>query len=464
MEKILLVDDNENMQFILGNLLTEEGFIVFSANNGKAALDLIKDNPPDIVLLDIHLPGIDGIEVLEKIKQLYPDPVVIMITAYGDVKSAVRSIKLGAYDYITKPFDNEELIYTIRKALKTRDLSREVKILRQKLFEKEMNEIPMGDSPQIKKVLKQVDVIAPTSMSVIIQGKSGTGKEVIANLIHNRSPRRDRAFVAVDCGAIPETLLESELFGHEKGAFTGANSRKAGVFELADEGTLFLDEITNLPVEHQVKLLRVLQERKVKRLGSIKSVAVNVRIIAATNTDLLEGVTEGFFREDLFHRLSEFKINLPLLSERKDDIPVLANEFLIEANLELEKKIKGFTAEALNQLSQYPWPGNVRELRHVIKRAVLLEKSDFITPRVLEFETSLHVYNLKKNLLEENIKRIFEEGESLADIVRDINNDTEKEIIRKVLREVKYNKSKAAKILGIDRNTLYNKIRILDIK
>ena len=322
----------------------------------------------------------------------------------------------------------------------------------------------MGDSPQIKKVLKQVEVIAPTSMSVIIQGKSGTGKEVIANLIHNRSPRKDRAFVAVDCGAIPDTLLESELFGHEKGAFTGANKRKAGVFELADEGTLFLDEITNLPVEHQVKLLRVLQERKVKRLGSIKSVSVNVRIIAATNTDLLEGVNEGFFREDLFHRLSEFKISLPLLCERKDDIPVLANEFLIEANLELEKKIKGFTAEALNQLSQYPWPGNVRELRHVIKRAVLLEKSDFITHKVLDFETSLHIYNLKKNLLEESVKRIFEDGESLADIVRDINNDTEKEIIKKVLREVKFNKSKAAKILGIDRNTLYNKIRNLEIK
>ncbi|MBN2460906.1 MAG: sigma-54-dependent Fis family transcriptional regulator [Candidatus Cloacimonetes bacterium] len=463
MEKVLLVDDNENMQFILKNLLTEEGFEFLAATNGLEALNMVQKDLPDLVLLDIRLPGMDGIEVLKKLKESEPDLLVIMITAYGDVKSAVKAIKIGAYDYITKPFDNEELILTIRKALKTHFLKKEVEMLREKLYEKEENERIMGESPAIKKVLKQVELIAPTNMSVIIQGNSGTGKEVIANLIHRRSPRCGNPFVAVDCGAIPDTLIESELFGHEKGAFTGANHRKEGVFELANTGTLFLDEITNLGIEHQVKLLRVIQERKVKRLGSTKAIAVDVRILIATNRDLLESVKNRNFREDLYHRLSEFKIFLPLLKDRKEDIPVLAKVFLQEANQELDKNINDFSNEALQLLLEYSWPGNVRELRHVIKRAVLMEKEKVLNPSVLEFESTLGVFNHKKDFMENSIKDLLDNKITLSDITRKLNNDTEKEIIRTILREVKYNKSKAAAILGIDRNTLYAKMKQLNI-
>ncbi len=463
MEKILIVDDNKNMQFILGNILGDKDFEVVSAYNGQEALNQFSKEKPDLVLLDIRLPGMDGMEVLAKLKEKDSELLIIMITAFGDVKGAVKSIKMGAYDYITKPFDNEELVYTVEKALKTQHLSREVKMLREKLFAKEEFDIVMGDSPQIRKVIKQVDLIAPTNMSVIINGRSGTGKEVIANLIHKHSPRKDKPFIAVDCGAIPETLIESELFGYEKGAFTGANNRKIGVFELANNGSLFLDEITNLSREDQAKLLRAIQERKIKRLGGTSTIDVNVRIIVATNVDLLDSAQEGKFREDLFHRLSEFTINLPLLSERKEDISVLANDFLINSNLELEKKIKGFSPEALQLLQQYNWPGNIRELKHVVKRAVLLENDSYIGVKVLNFESSPSAYRIKKNLVEENLRKILDDGESLTDIIKKINEDTEREVIKKILKEVKYNKSKAAKILGIDRNTLYAKIKNLNI-
>ena len=321
----------------------------------------------------------------------------------------------------------------------------------------------MGKSPEITKVLKQVELIAPTDMSVIIQGKSGTGKEVIANLIHQKSDRKSSPFIPIDCGAIPDTLVESELFGYEKGAFTGATANKRGKFEVASEGTLLLDEVANLPPAAQAKLLRVLQEKKIQRVGSTKPINIDVRIIVATNLNLSDAVKEGKFRDDLFHRLNEFKIVLPLLRERKDDIPVLAEQFLKESNIELKKDIQGFTKEALKLLLAYSWPGNVRELKHVVKRAVLLEENDNITPEVLKLEITPQPTSYKESL-DNYFQMIFKEGFTLSAITSKVSNEMEREIIKKILVKVKYNKSKAARILGIDRNTLYSKLKNLGIE
>jgi len=463
MEYILVVDDNENMQFILKNILQEKGYEVECVGNGLDAIKQVKDRKPDLVLLDIRLPGKNGLEVLKKLKEMNDDIIVIMITAYGDVKSAVKTIKAGAYDYITKPFDNEELVHTIKRALKAFSLSKEVKILRKKLNEQSEVSKVMGSSSEIKKIIKQVDLVAPTNISVIIQGKSGTGKEVIANMIHQRSNRVDNPFIAVDCGAIPETLVESELLGYEKGAFTGADNHKKGEFELADGGTIFLDEISNLPLAAQAKLLRVLQERKLRRIGGSKTIDVDIRIIIATNINLIDMVREGTFREDLFHRLSEFKIQLPLLKQRKDDLPVLANEFLREANKELNKEIKGFTSDSFSVLLDHEWPGNIRELKHTIRRAVLLCEHEYIQPEFIKFETTSNHEGSNDDNYEESLSKILKGDSSLSEIISQLNNETEKKIIQNVLEEVKYNKSKAAKILGIDRNTLYAKIKNLEI-
>lgn len=463
METILIVDDNKNMQFILSNILKDEGYDVIVAENGHKALKEVQKNLPDLVLCDIKLPGMDGMKILEKLRHIDENLTVMMITAYGDVKSAVKAIKLGAYDYITKPFDNVELLHNIKKALKTNSLTKEVEILKRKLSEKEPDEFVMGDSPQIQRVIKQVELISPTDMSVIIQGKSGTGKEVIANLIHYKSKRKDKPFRAVDCGAIPDTLVESELFGYEKGAFTGADSLKKGEFELANGGTIFLDEITNLPHAAQAKLLRVLQERKIRRIGDSKTINIDVRIIAATNMKITESVRDGIFRDDLYHRINEFKIALPTLQERTEDIPILAMDLLKDANAELDKKIIGFTPDALKKMVAYNWPGNVRELRHVVKRSVLFAEGDHISADLLEFESVSSPTDIRKQSINEYLEKILKEGSTLAEITSRISNETERELIQKILVETKYNKSKAARILGIDRNTLYAKMKNLGI-
>ncbi len=463
MEKILVIDDNKNMQLILKNILTDEGYDIETVGNGKGGLKLVKELKPDLVLLDIRLPQMNGMEVLQKIMEFDEDSLVIMITAFGDIKTAVQAMKLGAYDYVTKPFVNDDLTITIKKALKTRSLSREVECLRKKLKEKTENVQITGESLQIKRILKQVKLIAPTDMSVIIQGKSGTGKEVIANMIHRKSNRSDKPFIPIDCGAIPDTLVESELFGYEKGAFTGANSIKKGKFEAANEGTLFLDEITNLPAAAQAKLLRVLQEKKIHRIGSASVINIDIRIIVATNLDLIEAVSDGRFRDDLFHRLNEFKLVLPLLSERKDDIPILADEFRQSANEDLGKNIRDFSPEAMKLLLSYSWPGNVRELKHVIKRAVLLEESEIISEEVIKLEMATKQQSENGVDVDEYYQMIIDEGYSLSEITSQVSNKMEKEIIKRILMDVRYNKSKAARILNIDRNTLYSKIKNLDI-
>ena len=453
MGKILIVDDNKDMQFLLSNILREEGYEIFSAGNGNRAIEIVKRNEPDLVLLDIRLPGMDGLQILEKVRKIDKDIIVIMITAFGDVKSAVQAMKLGAHDYVTKPFDNEELSLIISKALNTRYLSKEVDSLRKQLTEKGEIEKTMGKSDVIKKVIKQVELISPTNMSVIIQGKSGTGKEVIARMIHHKSLRKKKPFIAIDCGAIPDTLVESELFGHEKGAFTGADSQKIGKFEQADEGTLFLDELTNLPLEAQAKLLRAIEERKIQHIGGKKSIAVDVRIIATTNLDIQEAVREGRFRDDLYHRLNEFRILLPLLRERRDDILILARKFLQESNKELNKKIKDFSSEAINRLMSYHFPGNVRELKHVIKRAVLMTESGNITPDKL-------MLDIGKPEDEIHLPENFDKESSFDEIIRKVEVD----LIKRAINLAGGNKSKAAELLNLNRKTLYRKMKNLGME
>lgn len=450
MERILIVDDNKDMQFTLSSILKDEGYETIAVGDGTRAISQIKMKSPNLILLDIKLPGINGMKILEEIKKIDSNVIVIMLTAYGDFKDAVKAMKLGAYDYITKPFDNDEMVLTIQKALQTQYLSREVETLRRKLGEQIPLEKVMGESPKIMRVLKLVKIIAPTNMTVILQGESGTGKELIARMIHQGSVRKDKPFVAVDCGAIPETLVESELFGYEKGAFTGANGRKEGEFEQANGGTLFLDEITNLPWAAQVKLLRVIQERKLRHLGGGKDLNVDVRIIVATNTKISEAARAGSFREDLFHRLNEFHIDLPALRERKEDIPILAQDFLQEANRELGRKIKGFSTSAVKSMLNYHWPGNVRELRNVIRKAVLLTDSDYITPTHLSTNTG----DPQRG---SDLTMTLDEGASLKEITNKVQSD----LIRKALEQVGGNKVRAAKILSVNRKALYRKMKSL---
>ena len=326
MESSLIVEDNKDMRFLLSHISKAEGYKTSVTGNGKKALKKIEEITPNLVVLDVRMPKMDGFEVLEKVKKINPEIQIIMITAYGGIRDSVKAMKLGAYDYITKPFDNDEIIFTIKKALKNQSLKKEVEELRKRLKDRDKNEIVVGESSEIQYIMKQVNLIAPTNMIVLIQGKSGTGKEVFANMIHQKSKRNSKPFIAIDCGAIPETLLESELFGHEEGAFTGASSMKKGKFELAEGGTLFFDEITNLSENGQKKLLRAIEENEIYHIGGKKPIPVDVRIIVAANSDLSEAVQKNEFRDDLFYRLNQFSIFLPLLYERKDDILTLAKE------------------------------------------------------------------------------------------------------------------------------------------
>lgn len=452
METILIVDDNEDLRFTLSNIIKSEGYNVIESGDGNKALKLIKSCDPELVLLDMRLPGADGMKILEEVNNCDANIIVIMLTAFGDVKGAVKAMKLGAFDYLTKPFDNEELLFIIKKALNTRSLTKEVESLRKQLDEKNVLDEVIGQSPEFCQVLKQVQIIAPTNMSVMIQGESGTGKEIFCKLIHKLSLRKNQPLVAIDCGAIPDTLVESELFGHEKGAFTGADTPKQGKFEQAHGGTLFLDELTNLTEANQMKLLRVLEERKVQRLGGKKLIDVDARIIAASNIKLFDAVQNKEFRSDLYYRLNEFHINLPLLKDRKDDIPVLAKYFLDQANKELAKSVKGFTPESARRLLNFAWPGNVRELKNVIKRAVLLCESNNITPADLSLDSlTFDTGNLANS----------QNGTSGS--LEDATKQVEKKLIIKALDETGGNKIKASKLLKMNRKTLYRKIKTLGI-
>jgi len=453
METILIVDDDNDFRFNLSAILTDAGYEVRTAATGRQAVKEVVRCAPSIVLLDFRLPDMDGMKVLEEIRKIDRDLLAIMVTGHGDVKGAVKAMKMGAFDYIAKPFAEEELILIINKALETRSLSREVERLRKRLGECGDDEEIMGKSPRIRQILRQVEIIAPTNMTVVIQGASGTGKELIARRIHHLSRRRDQPFVAVDCGALPETLMESEFFGYEKGAFTGADARKDGRFEQAHGGTLFLDEITNLSEAVQMKLLRVLQERRLRHLGGQKEIGIDVRIVVASNVLLSEQVRKGRFRDDLYHRLNEFQIELPRLAERMEDIPVFTKYFLKGANSEFHKDVKGFSPEAMKHILNYAWPGNIREFMNVIRRAVLLAESDTIDFDHLSINPS-HPTNETKETA-----KPMEKGASFEETILKFQKD----VIKKALAEAGGKKTKAAELLKLNKKTLYRKIKSLNI-
>ncbi|MEI6633082.1 MAG: sigma-54 dependent transcriptional regulator [Chlamydiota bacterium] len=460
MESILIVDDNADLRAAISDLLMEAGFDTCAVEEGKAALKQVRKAGPALALVDIKLPGMDGVELLEEMKKIDKDLIVIMLTAYGDIKSAVRTMSMGAWDYITKPFDNEELIVTIRKALEGRHLIREVESLRKRLGEKTLMTEKLGESPAIRRAVEQLNIVSPTTMTVLLQGESGTGKELVAQMIHQHSGRREKPFVAVDCGAMPDTLMESELFGYEKGAFTGADSPKAGRFEQAHEGSLFLDEIGNLSDGAQAKLLRALQEKTIQRLGGKRIIRVNVRVIVATNLDLSTRVREGKFRKDLFHRLNEYYIELPPLRDREGDIVFLADQFRREANDEFNKKVKGFSAEAMKSMTGYPWPGNVRELRNVVRRAVLTAGSG----NVDQCHLSPDMLTLKGQSglqwREEEAVTGLDAGTSFEEVTRQVG----RQLLDGAIRKAGGNKARAAKMLGLDRKALYRKMKSLGMR
>jgi len=483
MERILIVDDNTDICLLLERFLTKQGYKTASAQRGEDALMLLRKESYELVICDFKLPDIDGLEILRRIKVLDPSTAVIIITGYSDVRMAVQTVKHGAYDYVTKPLYPDEILYTIKSALERRLQSLQAP------RPEAAAETPAKPTPRIRVTApgggkrfifgksraaellqKHIDLIAPTNMSVIITGETGTGKEFVANAIHQKSKRGDKPFVAIDCGALSKELAGSELFGHIKGSFTGAMSDKVGSFEHANGGTLFLDEIGNLSYDNQIKLLRVLQERKIRRIGSNQDISVDVRIIAATNEDLRDAVRQGRFREDIFHRLDEFRIELPPLRERKADILIFAEHFLELANQQLEKDILGFDDEVKEKLKEYFWHGNLRELQNVVKRAVLLAQGDYITVDCLPLEIVSPHY-LTDDVSPSYANAAMSGGSMLsvpapvtpANNLKSVSENAERAVIIKVLEKTGYNKTKAAEVLNIDRKTLYNKLKAYDI-
>lgn len=458
--KILVVDDDQDFRWTMGNVLQAAGYRVIQAQDGEEAMSLLEKDIPDLVLLDYRMPGRDGLHVARDMKQRVPAVPILIITAYAEVASAVEAMKMGVYDYVTKPVHNNDLIFTIKRALENQDLALEVEHLRKVLSERASLYELMGKSDQIKKLVQLVEKVAPTSFTVLIEGESGTGKELVARAIYDLSVAKEGPFVAVDCGSIPETLIESELFGYMKGAFTGAHADKPGQFELADGGTLFLDEVGNLSYPAQQKLLRAMQERCIQRLGAKKAQPIQVRIIAATNHSLENDVEAGRFRSDLYFRLKEFSLIVPPLRERKEDIPYLAKKFMDEVERELKKKCAGISKKALSAVFSCPWPGNVRELRNVIRQAVLLcEENAPINPEHLMLTTELMPGPTETDPAV-SLNLFYNDKKSLKEQVKSLTDALEKRIIEEVLTETKGNKSKASRKLGIDYKTLFRKIKL----
>jgi len=471
MKKILIVDDEVNIGLLLSKFLTRNSFIVETTTNGSSAMDYLAKQSFDLVLCDYRLEDTDGKEMLIKIKEQYPSTGVIIITGYSDIKLAVELIKLGAYDYITKPLYPDEILNTINKAIEmqialnatsSEDQTKDKKAKANKQVQPETGEFVIGQSNASRDLMKQIILVAPTSYSVILTGESGTGKESVAKTIHLNSPRKDKPFVAMDCGSLTKELAGSEFFGHEKGSFTGALYTKIGHFEMANGGTLFLDEVGNLSYDIQAALLRTVQERKIKRIGSTKEIDLDVRIIVATNENLGDAIQKGRFREDLYHRFNEFSIHLPPISQRGKDIMVFANTFLGTANEELSRNVQGFSDEVEECFLTYNWPGNVRELKNVVRRATLLTEGEEIQLKALPLEISTYAKaSAIENAVENTIVR-----STTSNKPRDLKNaalEAEYDAILNVLREVNFNKTKAAKILNIDRKTLYNKMKAIDL-
>jgi len=453
MPNLLIIEDDAAFCQMLQKFLTKRGYEVETSFTAPDAKEKFKTTDFDLILTDLRLPDYDGIQLLTDIKAVNPKTQVILMTGYAEVGSAVNAMKKGAFDYISKPFTPDEIVMVLDNALKAvvireSDISSTEPILEDSSNQKQEQQkvdfgydkkIVKGISEASKKLEDYIKLVAPTNMSVLITGESGTGKEVTAKAIHDTSKRKDFSFIAVDCGAIPKELATSEFFGHIKGSFTGAIEDKIGNFEAANKGTLFLDEVGNLTYENQIQLLRALQERKIKRVGSTKEIEVDVRIITATNEDLTEAVENGSFREDLYHRLNEFSVEIPSLKDRFEDLMLFAENFLAKANANLNKNVKGFSTEVWEAFQQYRWPGNLRELQNVVKRAVLLTTGDEVKIEALPKE----VFQLQ-------------EKESVADSFS--KSEFEKDRIIKALKKTNFNKSKAAKLLQVTRKTLYNKI------
>lgn len=444
--QVLIVDDELIVRESLGNWLKEEGYSVDSSDSGLDALEKMKSQKYDLVVADVKMPGMDGIQLLEKCKKIDPDLQVLVMTAYASVDTAVQAMKQGAFDYIVKPFDPENVSQIIKRALKFKMLEKENILLRKELEKKYGIDEIIGKSKKMEEIFDLIRTVADSEAVVMIRGESGTGKELIARAIHANSKRKYGPLIALSCGALPETLLESELFGYEKGAFTGAQYSRKGRIEMADGGTLFLDEIGDISPKTQVDLLRVLQEKTVYHLGSTKPIKINVRIVSATNRDLEKAVQDGTFREDLYYRLNVVTINVPPLRDRKEDIPLLTNHFLKKFTIENAKKIDGFSGETMEMLIAYHWPGNVRELENVVEHAVVVCKTNEITP----------------GNLPETLRREPQQTEP-APPAKTLE-DSEKRHIINILNENQWNISKSAKNLGIDRVTLYNKIKKYNIE
>lgn len=453
MQHILVIDDDQYICELLRQFLKKKGFEVAIVETGKKAELWLKNNKTDLVLCDFKLPDYTGLDMLSKIKILDNNLPVIIITGYSDVRVAVEALKKGAYEYVTKPINHEEILLNIQNALI--DRARSEKEDKDRTFGNK--QYVQGTSHYAQNVQKHIDLIAPTDMSVIILGETGTGKEYVANAIHHKSKRATNPFVAIDCGALPENLAGSELFGHVKGAFTGAVNDKKGSFELANKGTLFLDEIANLSYENQVKLLRVLQEGAIRRIGDTRDIKVDVRVVVATNENLIDAVKRGDFREDIYHRLNEFKIEISPLRYRKEDIDVFAEYFLQQANSQLKKQVKGFDNEVIKVFHDYYWYGNLRELNNVVKRSVLLCQGDLIDIDCLPPELSNHTLSLANQDADDKMKISFPRD------LKSVVADAEKKAILQALEHTRYNKSKTAELLGIDRKTLYNKMDLYDI-
>lgn len=450
--KILVVDDDVTFCLMLETLFRKHDYEVAQSYTFADGRKKLADFKPEVVLTDLRLPDHDGLEVLQLVKRDYPEVPVVLMTSYGDIRTAVRAMKMGAFDYVTKPVNPDEILSTVHRAINSRNkAASEVNML---VSDESYIE---GISDASVKILEHTTLVAPTGMSVLIMGESGTGKEFVARRIHALSQRSDKPFVAIDCGALPRDLAGSELFGHIKGAFTGAIADKQGQFEVANGGTIFLDEIGNLSYDIQIQLLRAIQERKIRRVGSTLEIQVDVRIITATNEDLRQAVSRGDFREDLYHRINEFAIQVAPLRDRPEDMVQFAKYFLAQANKELQREVKDFSPEVLQIFRNYSWPGNLRELRNIIKRAVLLSKSTVINPEALPDE-----------LAADNITRLVapvtgDQGlaaKTDADIdLRETSRRSERELIIATLEKVRFNKSKAARILNVDRKTLYNKMK-----
>jgi two-component system nitrogen regulation response regulator NtrX len=448
-KQILVVDDEECIRQSLNGILKDEGYEVLEAKDGLQALKQIEADPPELVLLDIWMPGMDGMEVLERMKGQIPNLPVIMISGHGNIELAVKAVKLGAYDFIEKPLSLEKVLLTVNNALLFSKLEQENRALRQEIQRK--YEI-VGNSPEIQQLKEQIKIVAPTNGWVLINGENGTGKELVARGIHALSLRADRPFVEVNCAAIPEELIESELFGHEKGSFTGALTKKRGKFDLSNGGTIFLDEIADMSLKTQAKILRILQEQKFERVGGTEMIYVDVRVIAATNRDLKEEIQKTKFREDLYYRLNVIPIVVPPLRDRKTDIPLLVEHFIAEFCLDNNKELKKISPEAMSLLVAYSWPGNVRELKNIVERMVIMTRGAVIEAKDVP------------DPIQEQHKAPMEFSFFEFGLLKDARREFEKRFIMKKLMENDENISKTAEVIGIERSNLHRKIKSYGIE